>query len=72
MKVTLGSTEITWIISYESLPYLKDAGVIIKEMEFMDESQDYVKIRTDIDIFNLSNIFYAGTRKGIFSARVSS
>ena len=71
MTVTLGSTEITWIIAYESLQYLKDAGITIKEMEFMDESQDYVKIRTDIDIFNLSNIFYAGTRKGLFSARVS-
>jgi hypothetical protein len=71
MTVTLGSTEVTWIIAHENLPYLKEAGIKIIEMEFMDESQDYVKIKTDIDIFNLSNIFYAGTRKGLFSARVS-
>jgi hypothetical protein len=72
MRVTLGSTEITWIVAYENLTYLKEAGIKIKEMEFMDDSNEYVKIRTDIDIFNLSNIFYAGTRKGLFSARLSS
>jgi hypothetical protein len=71
MNVTLGSTEITWIIAHENLSYLKEAGIKIIEMEFMDESQDYVKIKTEIDIFNLSNIFYAGTRKGLFSARLS-
>lgn len=72
MTVTIGSTEITWIVAYENLTYLREAGVKIKEMEYMDDSNEYVKIRTDIDIFNLSNIFYAGTRKGLFSARVSN
>jgi hypothetical protein len=72
MNVTLGSTEITWIIKYDNIDYLKDAGITIKEMEFLDDTNEYVKIRTDIDIFNLSNIFYAGTRKGLFTSRLSS